>query len=370
MKVLMLSKACYVATYRRKLEELAALPHVQLTLIVPPYWRMGKGKALLEPGYDKGYEMNVENPPLNGNHHLHFYPNLPRHLERLKPDLVHIDEEPYDFVAFHALRACRRAGAKTLFFTWQNIERRFPPPFGWFESYVLRHVDGAIAGNRDAADILKRKGFHKPLSIIPQFGVETEIYRPGQRETEGLFRIGYVGRLVEEKGILVLLRAAAGLKGNWELHLVGDGPLKPQIERLAGRLGISGKTHIKGSIPSTEIPDYLGQLDALVLPSLTRTGWKEQFGRVLIEAMACQVPIIGSDSGEIPNVINDAGLICHEGNVEDLRTQLSRLMEDESLRRELARRGRERVEKLYTQKRIAEKTYEAYKAILNIAQLD
>jgi glycosyltransferase involved in cell wall biosynthesis len=368
MKVLMLSKACYVATYRRKLEELAALPQVELTLVVPPYWRMGKGRALLEPGYDKGYEMIIENPLLNSHHHLHFYPRFAQHLERVKPDLVHIDEEPYDFVTFHALRASRRAGAKTLFFTWQNIERRFPPPFSWFESYVLRHTDGAIAGNQAAVGILKGKGFHKPLFTIPQFGVDTEIYRPGQRRDEGIFRIGYVGRLVEEKGILVLLRAVSGLEGHWKLHLVGDGPLKPQIERLVDSLGIASKTYIQASIPSTQIPEYLSQLDVLVLPSLTRPGWKEQFGRVLIEAMACQVPVIGSDAGEIANVIDTAGLVCHEGNVEDLRTQLSRLMADESLRRELVKRGRERVERLYTQKRVAEKTYEAYKAILNITQ--
>ena len=367
MKVLMLSKACYVATYRRKLEELAALPDVQLTLIVPPYWRMGKGEALLELGYNQGYEMIVESPILNGHHHLHYYPNLAKHLMRLRPDLVHIDEEPYDLVTLHALRASRRMGAKTLFFTWQNIQRRFPPPFNWFESYVLHNTDGAIAGNQDAAEILKRKGFRKPIFAIPQFGVDTEIYRPGQKKAEGAFRIGYVGRLVEEKGILVLLRAVADLNGHWELHLVGDGPLKHQIEKLADSLGIAHKTYIKASIPSMEIPDYLSQLDVLVLPSLTRPGWKEQFGRVLIEAMACQVPVIGSSSGEIPNVIDDAGLICPEGNIEELRTQLSRTMDDERLRRELVGRGRERVERLYTQKRIAERTYEAYKAILDIA---
>ncbi len=366
MKVLMLSKACYVATYRRKLEELAAFPDVELTLIVPPYWRTGRTKARLERGYDRGYEMIVEDPFLNGHHHLHFYSNLSRYLELLQPDLVHIDEEPYDLVTFHALRATRKVGARALFFTWQNIERRFPPPFVWFEHHVLHHADGAIAGNRDAAAILGRKGFDRPVFTIPQFGVDTEIYRPGQGKRDGVFRIGYVGRLVEEKGVLVLLQAVAGLKGNWKLHLIGQGPLKLHLERLAERLGVSAKVHVEGSVPSTEVPDYFRQLDVLVLPSLTRPSWKEQFGRVLVEAMACQVPVVGSDSGEIPHVIDDAGLVCREGNAEDLRAQLSRLMEDVGLRRELARRGRERVERVYTQRRIAEKTYEAYQALLRM----
>jgi glycosyltransferase involved in cell wall biosynthesis len=104
--------------------------------------------------------------------------------------------------------------------------------------------------------------------------------------------------------------------------------------------------------------------DVLVLPARTTPHWKEQFGHVLIEAMACETPIIGSDSGEIPNVIGDAGLTFPEGDAEALVGAIRRLMRDEDLRRDLARRGRERVLQHYTHECIAQETYRIYCELL------
>ena len=365
----MLSKACYVATYRRKLEELASLPEVDLSLIVPPYWRLRNGKALLEKGFDQGYEMIVENPLLNGHHHLHIYPNIAQHLKRIRPDLLHLDEEPYDFVTLHALRTAKKLGIKVLFFTWQNIQRHFPTPFNLLESYVLRHADAAIAGSMGAAQVLRDKGFYRPLYVVPQFGVDLKVYHHlppvnGTATVKEPLHIGYVGRLVKEKGLLTLLKAVAGLKGNWRLTLLGNGPLLKILEGESRSLGIEQQTMIKEPIPSTDIPEHLSQLDVLVLPSTTTTHWKEQFGRVLIEAMACEVPVIGSDSGAIPEVMGDAGLVFPEGDAEGLQNQLQRLMDSEDLRRKLMSMGKGRVINHYTQKRVAEQTYKVYGQML------
>jgi glycosyltransferase involved in cell wall biosynthesis len=170
--------------------------------------------------------------------------------------------------------------------------------------------------------------------------------------------------LVEGKGVHILLRAVAGLSSEWRLRILGSGPQRSQLEKLAAELGIAERVQFEEPIPSTQMPDYYSQLDALVLPSLTRPNWKEQFGRVLIEAMACGVPVVGSDSGEIPNVIGDAGLVFPEGDVQALQTSLSQLMADPALRDELARRGRERVLAHYTQAQIAAKTYQVYCELL------
>ncbi len=113
------------------------------------------------------------------------------------------------------------------------------------------------------------------------------------------------------------------------------------------------------------MPLRLGELDVLVLPSLTRPNWKEQFGRVLIEAMACGVPVIGSSSGEIPYVIGDAGLIAAEGNVAALRASLQRLAGDRALRTELAARGRRRVLERFTHEHVARQTMTVYREILS-----
>jgi glycosyltransferase involved in cell wall biosynthesis len=112
------------------------------------------------------------------------------------------------------------------------------------------------------------------------------------------------------------------------------------------------------------MPAYYHQLDTLVVPSRTRPNWKEQFGRVLVEAMASGVPVVGSDSGEIPHVIGDAGLIFPEGQADVLRAHLARLLGNADLRTDLARRGRERVLERFTQAQVAAQTYQVYRSVL------
>jgi glycosyltransferase involved in cell wall biosynthesis len=358
----------------------------------------------------------------NGHFHLHFYPGLAKHFRRLRPDIAHIDEEPYNVATGQAMRLAKASGTKALFFTWQNIHRRYPPPFSLVESYNLRNTDYAVAGNAEAVKVLEAKGYRGLVKVIPQFGVDPEIYRvsgskavgpqaetlrpsrwsrgtcpalgpwaqgPGGRQVQGPraigsgqahnlqpFVIGYVGRLVEEKGVHVLLRAVAALddasaerhsaygRTGWKLRILGSGPERSRLEGLAEELGIARLVRFEDPIPSAQMPDHYRQLDALALPSLTRPNWKEQFGRVLIEAMACGVPVVGSDSGEIPNVIGTAGLVFAEGDVPALRDSLSLLMADPALRDALARKGREGVLAHYTQVQVAAQTYQVYQELL------
>ncbi|MCL5074619.1 MAG: glycosyltransferase family 4 protein [Chloroflexi bacterium] len=372
MRVLMISKALIVGAYQKKAEELARMADVQLSVVVPPYWRDGRQRTYLERAHLVGYELIVEKILFNGHFHLHFYPGLKRHFQRLQPDIVHIEEEPYNLATWHALRLAKRRGARSLFFTWQNIYRRLPFPFNLFEHYNYSQADYAIAGNEAAKDVLRRKGFGKPIAVIPQFGVDPSLYeregleltcRPADQQGRP-FIIGYIGRIVPQKGLLSLLRAAVGLAGQWQLILIGEGDFRARLEKETAELGITDRLIFKGPVPSVEVPRYLTGFDVLVLPSLTTPSWKEQFGRVLIEAMACEVPVIGSDSGEIPNVIGDAGLIFPEGDVERLRSCLRRVREDDVLRGRLARLGRQRVLDHYTQARIAQETYRVYAEML------
>jgi glycosyltransferase involved in cell wall biosynthesis len=366
LRVLMISKACVTGTYQRKLEELARFPDVELALVVPPYWRDGRRNLPLEKVYTSGYEMYVLPMVFNGNFHLHFYRGLGRLVQELQPHILHIDEEPYNLATLQAMRLANRYRAKALFFTWQNLMRRYPFPFSWFERYNLRHAGCAIAGNQEAASVLRAKGYDGAVYVVPQFGVDPQVYRKDMSGVQGhaAFVVGYVGRLVEEKGIQVLLRAVAGLDGDWQLRVVGDGPYRTALQNLSAELSIEPRVIMEPWTPSAEMPRKLNGLDALVLPSLTRSNWKEQFGRVLVEAMACQVPVVGSSSGEIPNVIGDAGLVFPEGDHEALRERLSQLMGDGKLRAELGERGRARVLERYTQERVAVQTYEAYQNLL------
>jgi glycosyltransferase involved in cell wall biosynthesis len=374
VRVLMLSKALVTGVYQTKVEEMARLPGVEITLVVPPYWREGKQLLGLQRAHMNGYQMTVIDMALNGHYHLHYYPALGSIVRRIRPDIFHIDEEPYNLATYLAMRIGRKAGARCLFFTWQNLYR--PQAWNLFERYNLAHADAAIAGNTEAAAVLQRKGFHGPVSVIPQFGVDPAIYRPlpdtragralpfPQAANPTTFVIGYLGRLVEQKGLPVLLEAVAGLTGDWQLLIIGDGPLRAQLEAQAAKLGVAGRVNVLPAMPSTDVPQWLNLMDCLVLPSLTRPNWKEQFGRVLIEAMACEVPIVGSNSGEIPGVVGDAGLIAREGDALHLREQLALLMANSDLRRRLGTLGRERVLAHFTQARVAEATVHFYQQVL------
>ena len=374
LRVLMVSKACVVGMYQRKLEELARLPGMELTVVVPPSWRDGERALILERVYTSGYDLHVLPMAFNGHFHLHFYPGLGQLTQLLRPDIVHVDEEPYNLATFQAMWLARKHRAKALFFTWQNLSRRYPPPFSAFECYNLTHAACAIAGNEEAEQVLRSKGFVGPVYQLPQFGVDPDLYHP-RKEMQGLrrmttarqeagFVIGYAGRLVEEKGIHLLLQAVAGLDGPWTLRLIGSGPYAAQLKGLSSQLGISDRVLFELWASSAEMPARLNELDVLVLPSLTRRNWKEQFGRVLIEAMACEVPVIGSSSGEIPHLIGDAGLVFPEGNVAALREALSKLMNDARLCTDLGHRGRKRVLERYTQQRVASQTYDIYRQVL------
>lgn len=373
MRVVLLSKALTVGAYQKKAEEIARLG-VDLTVLTPPSWRDRRGTQRAERLHTDGYALRTIPLLFNGNFHLHWYPTLWRELGNLRPQVVHLDEEPYNLATFLGVRAALSVAARPLFFTWQNLHRAYPPPFRWFEQSVYRACACAIAGNADAAAVLRRKGYAGEVAVIPQFGVDPQIFSPTETvpaETAPAappaqppaFHIGYAGGLLPEKGLDVLLRACAGLTGDWRLTLAGSGEAQADLQAQAAELGISSRMHLAQKLPSQAMPDFYRRLDVLVLPSRTRPNWKEQFGRVLIEAMACGVPVVGSDSGEIPNVIGDAGLIFPEGDVDGLQGHLQGLLTDRQTGQGLGTAGRERVLARFTMAQIARRTVEVYRRL-------
>jgi glycosyltransferase involved in cell wall biosynthesis len=374
MRVLMVSKACLVGTYQRKLEEIARFPDVELMVVVPSSWQEESRTVHLERAHTEGYDLVVEPMAFNGSFHFHFYPQLGRRLRASQPDLVHIDEEPYNLATLHALWLAKRSGARALWFTWQNLKRDYPLPFRLIESYTLDRTDYAIAGSEGAAKVWREKGYAGLMAVIPQFGVDPDLFAPSEmgrlerlsarRDAARGFTIAYVGRLVPEKGVDVLLDALKDLPGVWRLRIVGRGPEEEELKAQARLLGLSHRVSFEGWLPSVRMPAFYRELDALVLPSRSQPNWVEQFGRVLIEAMACAVPVIGSDCGEIPHVIGDAGLIFPEDDARALRAALTRLTRDVDLWSNLARRGRERILRHFTQERIAARTVSVYRRMM------
>lgn len=361
MKVVVVSKALVSSAYRQKLADLARLG-ARITAVVPEEWREG-GIQPFEPRHDSSYDIVLSRLRFNGRFHLHFYPDLGPVLDRVRPDLVHLDEEPYNLATFLGTRAAGRRGVPSLFFSWQNIFRRYPVPFGHLERAVFRNSAAALAGSREAEEVLRLKGFSGLTSVVPQFGVDTERYSPAP-EPDGPFTIGLFNRLVAAKGPLLALDALARLPGDVRMLIVGDGPLRGEVEGRVARLSLSDRVTMYSRVPSSDMPAMIRQVHVSVLPSITTPRWKEQFGRILIESMAAGVPVVGSTCGEIPAVIGDAGLVVPEGDVAALHGALEKLYDAPSLRRDLAQRGRHRSVSLYSSTHVAEATMDVYRAVL------
>jgi glycosyltransferase involved in cell wall biosynthesis len=364
IKVVLLSKTLVNDAYRTKCDALASFPELDLTVIVPPSWdEIGAWETRLEPAEAPAYRLLVTPIVFNGHHHVHLYPRLGRLLANLRPDVFHVDEEPFNLVTFHAMWLGRRAGANLVFWAWATIDRRLPPPFSLFQRAAFAWSTRAFAGTATAADVLRRRGYRKGIDVIPQFGIDPALFRPGTRRADPTFTIGYLGRLVEAKGVHVLLQAVARLRGKWQLRIVGEGNYRPELERLAGILGITDRVSFLPPVASARVADVLRTLDVVAVPSLSTSTWTEQFGRVIIEAMACRVTVVGSDSGEIPDVIGDAGIIVPEGDPTSLAAALQALIENPAERERLAAAGRTRVLGRYAQQAVAERYYKAYKEI-------
>ena len=367
MNVLMISKALVVGAYHSKLEEIARLG-IHLDVVFPERW--GRQKA--EKYQGNNYKIHMLPIVFSGKNHFHFYLHLSTLIQQIHPDIINVDEESYSFITYYAVRYGRSFGIPTLFFNWQNICKKYPWPFSAMERYSIKYATAGIAGNREAKEVLHKKKCSIPIYVIPQFGVDSTLFskqaQSDLRKTitgsSDAFVIGFSGRLVEEKGIRDLIVACSGLPSHAHLVLIGGGPLRNSFVRQASSLGMGKRFHIIDSVISTEMPKYLNTLDCLVLPSLTKNNWKEQFGRILIEAMACEVPVIGSNSGEIPNVIGQAGRIFPEGDIPSLQKAIKELMLNRTLCFEMGKKGRRHILKNYTQKKIAEDTVDVYRKIV------
>lgn len=282
--------------------------------------------------------------------HLMRYGRGFRELLREPWDVIHCWEEPYVMAAAQVAAAAPR-GAKLVFATFQNIAKRYLAFFARMERRTMRRADGWIAFGRTVEEALgDRPGYRdRPHAVIPP-GVDLARFRPDAEARRRVHRelgwegdgppvIGYLGRFVEAKGLRVLMDAWRGAAPS-RLLLVGGGPMEADLRAFAA--GSGGRVRVRTGVSHDAVPAQLAAMDVLAAPSLTTPRWREQFGRMLVEAMACGVPVLGSDSGEIPHVIGGAGVVAAEGDVGRWTAVLDELIARPDLRADLARRGLER----------------------------
>lgn len=361
MRVLMISHSMDIRAAASKGDLLAE--KCEFSVISPKGWPY---YGLFESVVPTNWRIIRNHIFFNGRNHFYIHRGLRRLFETIRPDVIHLDEEPYSLVSFQVVRLAKKLGVPVVGFTWQNIYKRYPFPFSWTEKYVLRNLSCLIGGNLESLDVFWRKGYSGETALIPQFGVEKEWlyacdWTQRQSFVNGQLHLGYLGRLVREKGIDLLIDAIKDISQIY-LHIVGGGPELDVLIQQVKRYNLSERILFVEPLYSDLARDYMRKLNVLVLPSRTQKNWKEQFGRVLTEAMASGTVVIGSDSGEIPNVIGDAGLVFKEGDEVDLRKQITKLL-DEDLRVSLAQKGIERVQRFYTQEHLVGKLSDVYEKI-------
>jgi glycosyltransferase involved in cell wall biosynthesis len=299
--------------------------------------------------------------------YLHWYPQLGDILRSFRPDIIDLWQEPWALVSAHAcwLRNHILPNAKIVMESEQNISKHFPAPFRWLESYTIRNATCAVGRSSGAVNVLRNKGFNGRADIVGN-AVDVELFHPMKREkcksVLGLsgFTVGYVGRLVERKGLMDMIEALPMCPAEMTMLFAGAGEFRAALERRALELGRRAQVRFVPARSIEELPQVMNALDALILPSWTVPSWKEQFGRVIIEAQACETPVIGSDSGAIPEILGEGGLVFPERNPAALAVAISHLKANPAQTREMGRAGRLQVERNFTWRRVAEQMRDIY----------
>lgn len=314
--------------------------HVEIVL--PRRWRSEYTGRDMEPQTLAGMDDALHPVPvaLRGRPQRHFYLASARALvARARPDVAFVEAEPFSLPAAQWARALHRAHVPFGVQCAENIDRALPAPVRALRSRVLRTASFVATRSETAGVLARAWGAGGKVALAPHAVPAWErVPEHGERP----FTVGYAGRLVASKGLLDLLAAVRMLPAPVELVLIGDGELRGELE---GQEIPGSRVRVLDGLSHAQMADGYAQLDVLALPSHTTPTWKEQFGRVIVEALWCGVPVVGSDSGEIPWLIEltGGGLVFPEGDVAALAERLAELRANPGLRAELAARGAQAV---------------------------
>jgi glycosyltransferase involved in cell wall biosynthesis len=328
--VLRVSKSGVVTAWRERERQLRSLG-VDLTLVSAARWEEGGSMVDFTPAGD---QFAVPVRTLGRHPNLFLYDPWPlwKLLGTKEWDLIDLHEEPFGLAVAEVLLLCwlRAPRVPFIFSSAQNIEKRYPPPFRWFERFALRHAAGAYTCNSEAGDILRRKGLRGEWALLP-LGVDVERFKPVDREPPGgSLSVGFVGRLIRHKGVDVLIRAVAD-DTRLSVEVFGAGPELEKLTTLVDTLGIGERVHFHGHIDEAKLPGVYPTVDVLAVPSIPLPGWIEQFGRVVVEAQASGVPVVASASGALPDVVGEAGLLVPPVDPGTLHAALVRFLEEPGL---------------------------------------
>jgi glycosyltransferase involved in cell wall biosynthesis len=382
MRVLAINSMFANAMYRRCADELGAIDDVELTILTVDAWRMNGQVMRLDPvSAGAPYRTIIGKAGWRGFENRGFYrTGIARAIRASKPDVILLMEEPFSIFAAEILsiRAVLARQAPVVFFTWNNLSLEH---FDYRPSIFYRAVarktlsamQYALTANSAGVNVLQTAGYHGPSKVVG-YGVDTAAYSADLSEQAARVRlqlsidpgdtvIGYVGRMLEMKGVDLLIESVSVLRKqhqNLKLLLVGSGDYEDSMRARAKELGLTEIMRHVSVVPHTQVPVYMQAMDILVLPSRRVGMWAEQFGRVLVEAMASGRIVVGSSSGAIPEVIGNGGFVFKENSAESLASTLTQALElTPAEKHDLSVRARNRAANNYSWRRFARDAYAA-----------
>ncbi len=374
-KLLSISHSYVVKLNRRLVNEIASLGkgEWEVTAVAPSFLQGDLRPMHLETDSQEICQLEAVPVYFSKPPHIMTYGWRLKEIMQQGWDLVHCWQEPYTFTGGQ-IAWWTPDGTPLVYRTAQSYAKKYPLPFNWIEQYAMSHASGWICSGQMVADTLKpRSGYALPMRLIP-LGVDINYFYPDANaklqtcrslgwEEQGVPVIGYLGRLVPEKGLSLLMQVLDSLQTPWRALFVGTGTMESQLRAWAK--SYPERVKICTNVKHSEVPQYLNAMDILCAPSQTAPNWREQFGRMLIEAFACGVPVIGSDSGEIPHVIQDTGIVVGEKDLQGWTQALSDLLESPSQRQEIATKALYRVHTRYAWSVVAKQHLEFFNELLD-----
>ncbi|HSB53116.1 MAG TPA: glycosyltransferase family 4 protein [Gemmatimonadales bacterium] len=364
MRAVIVSHTYIDPATRGKLRALAGLG-CTLSVAIPDRWSPTPRGPLLEASWGNDGGVRMVPIPVKGDRGEGVswkVSDLARMLSDFRPDVVHIEAEPWTPAAAAASARAQKLNIPVILFAWESVVRSETLRERWRRKRTLDRAKGLIGGNQLAAALLARGRSKVPVTVVPQLGLTPplEIQRPSNAE----LTIGFVGRLVPEKGLDTLFRACVKLLGRWTLTVVGSGPAQEQLEALAERLGIASRITWKGPMPAEHLRELWPQVDCLVVPSRTTPHWVETFHPAMVEAMGHGVTVVASDSGALPELVDTAGLVVPEDDVPALTAALQHLADAPRERARLGKEARLRVMAEYVDNAVARRTLEFWEKVV------
>lgn len=354
MKRLLTIGHSYVVAANRELAHQMAVQgkgEWEVTAVAPETFRGDLRPIVAEPIADEACALETVPVRVARVPHVMWYGGKAKAILSRDWDVVHCWEEPYTFAASRIARAIP-ARARLVVASFQNIAKRYPWPLAAFERSTMRRADGWVAfGETVRGALADRPGYRGSACRVIPPGVDVQRFRPHAAAGHAIrarlgwpadaIVVGYLGRFVEQKGLPLLIDALDRCGGEWRALFVGGGPLEPSLQAFASRH--PGRVHVQTGIPHDDVPAWLNAMTMLCAPSQTTPRWREQFGRMLIEGMACGVPVVASDSGEMRFVLEDAGTIVGERDTAGWTAAIEGLAGDPARREDLSQRGLARV---------------------------